>query len=141
MMQLLQPQADNSCPALPPMITTLLHHDETIQQEQVTTTMSGHHSVDVETGCKHMPRVWMQIHAARLDATTAASVWLQVLCKRLVARRLSCYDIGCRLRRRDCTPSGWTHEDGIRADWMQGERTRADWMQASWLPGDWTHGD
>ena len=36
-----------------------------------------------ETGCKYMPRDRMQMHAARLDATTSAGDWGQVLCMRV----------------------------------------------------------
>ena len=36
-----------------------------------------------ETGCKYMPRDRMQMHAARVDATTSAGDWGQVLCMRI----------------------------------------------------------
>ena len=39
-----------------------------------------------ETGCKYMPRDRMQMHAARLDATTSAGDWGQVLCMRVRGR-------------------------------------------------------
>ena len=45
-------------------------------------------SVCNESGCDYMSRVWMQLHAARLDATTAARDWMPMLSKGLDAWRL-----------------------------------------------------